>query len=204
MAKALENEIIIGLAARIKVQHKDNVNMDTLHDCVYLFMNVGWTHDHVIHNLIEIFEYIKHVEEKPNHETLAELFQQNKDNLHGDFEKMFQRGFITNKRLFVGRQDAWLVAAKANQLQRRPTDLAMAIGNNLYSDCLSSHRSDLLPQYKTGIKQVDSFKQFDCVVLNRLHALKSITSTDDRHNLTKCDTSIYTPHINNLIEGMLK
>ncbi len=204
MAKALENEIIVGLAARIKVQHKDNMNMDTLHDCVYLFMNVGWTHDHVVHNLVCIFEYMKHAGTVPRDKSLRELFNQNKDDLHGDFEKRFQRGFITNKRLFVNRRDAWLVAANANQLPRKPTEQAMKMGNNLYSNSLSSNKTKSLPLFKQVIKQVDSFKYMDCVVLDRFNVFKSVTSTDDRDIHSGCDTNIYAPHINNLIEGMLK
>lgn len=208
MAIALENEVIVGLAVRIKIQHVESIDtnssaFDTVHDYIHIFMNIGWTHDILIDNLVEVFEYMKHANTAPDNESLKVLFNLYKDGTYDDFHKRFQRGFITNKRLFVNRQDAWQVAANANQLSRKPTDKRLSVGNNLYSDNLSSSISELRPNYNKAIKEVDSFKFFDCVVIDRHLEFKAITSTDSRDKNSKVSISTYEPHIKTLIQGML-
>ena len=106
---------------------------------------------------------------------IQELYLQLKDHLHDEnTEKRFERGYITNKRLFVGRQPAFVIARDANQLYSNHMSRKLQGDIPLYSDMLSASKAELNRQYRTWMRKVKSFSDFNMVVLSPTHELKQI------------------------------
>ena len=170
-----EKETIIGLAVRIRIGFREGMNKETCDHDVYMFQPIDRSHHHLVHQgfLID-FDAAKIIGHTYGNQYIQELFLQNKDRLHDEnMEKRFERGYITNKRLFVGRQPAFVIARDANQLynnhmSRKLQDIP------LYSDMLSPSKAELNRQYKVWMRKVMSFCDFNTVIMSPTHELKQI------------------------------
>ena len=196
-----EKEIIIGLAVRIRIGFRENMNKETCDHVVYMFQPIDRSHHHLVHQgfLID-FDAAKIIGHTYGNQYIQELFLQNKDRLHDEnMEKRFERGYITNKRLFVGRQPAFVIARDANQLynnhmSRKLQDIP------LYSDMLSPSKAELNRQYKVWMRKVMSFCDFNMVIMSPTHELKQILGLHYHEITDYTEDEKYKP----LIAGLTK
>lgn len=196
-----EKEMIIGLAVRIRIGFKECADKQTWDHVVYVFGQVGSTHNHVVHQgLLNDFEAAKDLGHAYSNRYIQELFLQCNDCLYDDLlEKRFERGYITNKQLFVGRNQAFQIAHQANQLRSNVKAASPNNKTSLYSEMLSPTLSEYKREYKEWFKRTAGFTEFNCVVLSPNHELKSIIGLHYNDIVDFTEDEKYKPLITNLI-----
>lgn len=197
-----EKEIIIGLAVRIRIGFRESMSKETCDHVVYMFGQIGSTHNHVVHQgLLIDFEAAKDQDHTYSNQYIQELFLQNKDRLHDDLmEKRFERGYVTNKQLFVSRKPAFEIAHNANQLRSNVRAVSLDHKPALYSEMLSPSLSEYKRDYKKWFKQVTGFTDFNCVVLSPTKELKHILGLYYNEITDYTEDEKYKP----LIAGLIK
>jgi hypothetical protein len=197
-----ENEIIIGLAVRIRIGFREGMNKETCDHVVYMFQPIDRSHHHLVHQgfLID-FDAAKIIGHTYSNQYIQELFLQCKHCLHDDvIEKRFERGYITNKQLFVSRKPAFEIAHHANQLRSNVRAVSLDHKSSLYSVMLSPILSEYKRDYKKWFKQVTGFTDFNCVVLSPTKELKHILGLHYNEITDYTEDEKYKP----LIAGLTK
>lgn len=197
-----EQEVIIGLAVRIRIGFQECMNKEAWDHVVYMFGQIGSTHNHVVHQgLLIDFEAAKDQDHTYSNQYIQELFLQCKHHLHDDvIEKRFERGYITNKQLFVDRKSAFVIAHRANQLRSNVRAVSLDHKPALYSEMLSPSLSEYKRDYKKWFKQVTGFTDFNCVVLSPTKELKHILGLHYNEITDYTEDEKYKP----LIAGLTK
>lgn len=196
-----ENESIIGLAVRIRIGFREGMDKETHHSVIYMFQPIDRSHHHLVHQgfLID-FDAANMVGHTYDNHYIQELYLQLKNHLHDEStEKRFERGYITNKRLFVGRQPAFVIARDANQLYSNHMSRKLQGDIPLYSDMLSPSKADLNRQYRTWMRKVKSFSDFNMVVLSPTHELKQILGLHYHEITNYTEDEEYKTLVTNLI-----
>lgn len=196
-----EKEIIIGLAVRIRIGFREGMNNETCDHVVYMFQPIDRSHHHLVHQgfLID-FDAANVVGHTYDNQYIQELYLQLKDHLHDDItEKRFERGYITNKRLFIGRRPAFVIARDANQLYNNHMSRKLQ-DTPLYSDMLSPSKAELDRQYKVWMRKVMSFGDFNMVIMSPTHELIQILGLHYHEITDHTEDEKYKTLVTNLIK----
>lgn len=195
-----EKEVILGLCCRIHVDIRPGIDSNLNREHIHLFYPIGY--HHVICEEMFIGDLIHHLNNKtePENATLKALYYWVKDELRtGQLHNKFKRGYVTNKRLFVNNSDAYPIAVKSDQLHSTITPTFHAV---LHSSMLGFFKSQEIPEYNEGIKQLCNF-EYNCTILDNYGKLKfSLTNLQTQPPYDNCHNQDYLNYLNKLVQGM--